>query len=168
MAYTKRYFVTQAFEKIGMAEYSFDLQPEQLQSMLRTLDGMMSMWDGIGIRVGYPIPNAPDQTSLTEEFNPPYNAVEAIYLNLAVRGAPDYGKTLSQDVKLAAKNGYDALIQSASLPVPMVYPNTLPSGAGNKPWRNYDSPFIQTPREPVLSGSDGFVDLGTLPANTTP
>ena len=40
MGWTKRQFVTQAFEEIGLASYVFDLTPEQLQSALRRLDAM--------------------------------------------------------------------------------------------------------------------------------
>ena len=55
MAYTKRDIVNQAFGEIGMADYVFDLQPQQLDSALRQLDMMMATWNGKGIRIGYPI-----------------------------------------------------------------------------------------------------------------
>jgi hypothetical protein len=54
MGYTKRQFISAAFEEIGLASYVFDLQPEQLQSALRRLDAMMADWNAKGIRLGYP------------------------------------------------------------------------------------------------------------------
>mgnify|MGYP003525752305 CR=1 FL=1 len=58
MGWTKRQFVTQAFEEIGLAAYVFDLTPEQLQSALRRLDSMMASWNAKGIRLGYQIGRA--------------------------------------------------------------------------------------------------------------
>ena len=40
MGWTKRQFVTQAFEEIGLAAYVFDLQPQQLDSALRKLNAV--------------------------------------------------------------------------------------------------------------------------------
>ena len=48
MGWTKRQFVAQAFEEIGLASYVFDLTPEQLQSALRRLDTMMAAWNALG------------------------------------------------------------------------------------------------------------------------
>ena len=42
--WTKREFITQAFEEIGLAAYVFDLTPEQLNSALRRLDAMVGGW----------------------------------------------------------------------------------------------------------------------------
>lgn len=56
MGWTKRQFVTQAFEEIGLASYVFDLTPEQLDSALRRLDTMIASWNALGIRLGYPLP----------------------------------------------------------------------------------------------------------------
>jgi hypothetical protein len=38
-------------------------------------------------------------------------------------------------------------------------PSTMPAGAGNKPWRNYDNPFLQRPVDPVLAGQDGQIEF---------
>ena len=56
MGWTKRQFIEQAFEEIGLAAYVFDLTPEQLQSALRRLDAMMAGWNTNGIRIGWPMP----------------------------------------------------------------------------------------------------------------
>jgi hypothetical protein len=48
VGYTKRQFVTSAFEEIGLADYVFDLQPEQLEGALRRLDSMMAEWNAAG------------------------------------------------------------------------------------------------------------------------
>jgi len=166
VSYSKRWFITRAFSKIGLAEYVFDLQPEQLQTALDDLDSMMAGWDGKGIRVGWSIPNAEDESELDQEVNVPYQARDAIYLQLGLLIAPNFGKTPSNEHKVAAKNALDALMNFTARPVPMGYPNTLPSGAGNKPWRNQDNPFLGS-SNPLAAGGDGPIDFGTLNPNDT-
>jgi hypothetical protein len=158
MGWTKRQIIAQAFEEVGLASYVFDLKPEQLQSALRRLDGMMAAWNAKGIRLGYPLPSSPQDSSLDEETFVPDSALEAIYLNLGVRIAPGYGKQVAQDTKMNAKAAYDTLLARATLPPLMQMPGTMPAGAGNKPWQVYDQPFLNPPQDPVLAGQDGPIE----------
>ncbi|NDC95247.1 hypothetical protein EBZ38_13070 [bacterium] len=154
MAWTKRQFVVQAFEEIGLASYVFDLTPEQLQSALRRLDSMIATWNGMGIRLGYPLPNYPQNSDLDEETFVPDSANEAIYTNLGIRIGPAFGKTVSAETKAAAKAAFDVLLQRAAAPLEKQLPSTMPAGAGNKPWR-VDDPFVAPPVDPVLTGPEG-------------
>lgn len=158
MGWTKRQFVTQAFEEIGLASYVFDLTPEQLQSALRRLDSMMASWNAKGIRLGYPIPSSPQNGDLDEETNVPDSANEAIYLNLATRIAPGFGKTVAVETKASAKMAYDTLLSRAAMPPEQQLPGTMPAGAGNKPWRA-DDPFLHQPVDPLLAGGDGPIEF---------
>lgn len=155
MGYSKRQFVTAAFDEIGLASYVFDLQPEQLQSALNRLDAMMAEWNGKGIRLGYPLPGSPQYSDLDEPSEVPDSANEAIYTNLAIKIAPSYGKQVMMETKISAKAAYNTLLSRATLPNEMQLPGTMPAGAGNKPWRDYDNPFLQRPVDPVLAGQDG-------------
>lgn len=163
MAYTKRYYIDQAFTLIGLANYAYDLEPEQLQTALQSLDSMMANLDGQGIRVGWSIPNAENQSSIDDEVDVPYQAREPIGYQLGLRIAPKFGKTLSREFSVAAKNAMNALMIFTAQPVPYQFPNTMPSGAGNKPWRTVDNPFLGPPIDPLLAGEDGPIDFGTLP-----
>lgn len=154
MGYTKRQFIEGAFEEIGLANYTFDLQPEQLQAALRRLDAMMMEWNAQGIRLGYPAPSSPQDSDLDEQANVPDSAWEAIITTLAVRIAPGYGKTVSPDTKATAKNAYNILLQRATFPLEKQLPETMPIGQGNKPWR-WDNPYVHPPVDPVEAGSDG-------------
>ena len=141
MAYTKRDIVNQAFGEIGMADYVFDLQPEQLNNALRQLDMMMATWNGKGIRIGYPLPSSPGGSDLDEVTGVTDMALEAMYLNLAIRISSGYGKTVSPETKAAAKFSYNQLLGRSALPIEMQIGNqTVPSGAGNKGWRYYNEP----------------------------
>lgn len=158
MGYSKRQFITAALEEIGLASYVFDLQPEQLETARRRLDAMMADWNGKGIRLGYPIPSSPQDGSIDEETNVPDSAYEAIICSLGIRLAPSYGKTVMAETKVVAKQGYDILLQRATYPLEKQLPNTMPSGAGNKPWRVYDNPFVRPPYFPVDAGPDGPIE----------
>jgi hypothetical protein len=159
MAYTKRQFVEAALTEIGLASYVFDIQPEQLEYARRRLDAMMADWNGKGIRLSYPIPASPEQGSLAEETNVPDSANEAVILNLAVRLAPSYGKQIMPDTRLVAKTAYDTVLQRATAPIELQFPDTLPSGAGNKYWRDADDPFMPTPVDPVETGPEGILEF---------
>lgn len=157
MAWTKRDFVLQAFDEIGLGSYAFDLQPEQLNSALFKLDAMMAHWNGKGIRLGYPLPDSPNNSTLDQDSGVPDSANMAIVANLAVRIAPSLGKTVSPDTKAAAKSGYDLLLSLAANPIELGI-QLLPSGAGNKPW-NTGSEFIYVVDPNLQVGDDGDLTL---------
>lgn len=148
-----------AFGVLGYANYEFDVGPEQQQTAAQMLDAMMGAWDAKGVRVGWPIPSTDANTNLQTETNCPDSALEAVYLNLALRVCPLIGKTAPVEVKQNAKLAYDQLMSDCAQPGIMVFPSTLPAGAGNKPWRNNDNPFIQRPAEPILAGPDGPIEF---------
>ena len=159
MGYSKRQFVAAAFEEIGMASYAFDLQPQQFESAMRRLDAMMASWNALGIRLGYPLPSSPQFSDLDAQSEVPDSANEAIITNLAVKIAPGYGKQVMPDTKATAKETYNTLLSRATAPLEQQLPGTMPSGAGNKPWRVYDDPFLRPPVDPVLAGQDGPIEF---------
>ena len=158
MSYTKRQFVEEAFAEIGMASYTFDLSPQQLDACLRRLDTMMATWNARGIRLGYPLPSNPEDSDLDTDTQVPDSANEAVVANLAIRLAPQYGKAVSLDTRTTAKQAYDTLLARAAFPPEQQFPRTLPMGAGQKPWR-FDDPFMPAPTNPVLSGQEGPLEF---------
>lgn len=166
MSWTKRQFVIHAFEEVGYSSYSYDLDPAQLESGMRRLDAMMATWNGKGIRLGYPIPNSPEDADLDEETNVPDAANEAIYLNLAIRIAPTIGKTASMETKASAREAFDQLLIMAVTPNEMQMPGTMPSGAGNKPYRS-ESEYLRKPTDNLDVGKDSELDLGGGAADAT-
>jgi len=159
MGWTKRQFITQAFGEIGLASYAYDLAPEQLQDALRKLDAMIASWNALGVRLGYPLPSSPQYSNIDAETEVPDSSNEAIYLNLAIRIAPGFGKLVSPDTKSSARAAYGTLLSIAAMPIEQQLPRSMPAGAGNKPWRVYDDPFLRGPVEPVLSGQDGPIEF---------
>jgi len=155
MGYSKRQFVNAAFEEIGLAAYVFDLQPDQLESAMRRMDAMIADWNGKGIRIGYPLPGSPQDSDLDEPTLVPDSANQAIITNLALRIAPGYGRQVMGETKATARESYQTLLSRATYPLEQQLPGTMPSGAGNKPWRVYDDSFLRQPEDPVDAGQDG-------------
>ena len=143
MGWSRRQIVTQAYSELGYSSYEFDLSPSQLQEARRQLDAMIAMWSGRGINLNYPLPDNPDSSDLDDDIGVPDYANEGIYLNLAIRLAPKIGKQTPRELNVSARDSYAVIIQKSAMPCEMQFPTTLPAGAGNKPWRNYNSSFVR-------------------------
>ena len=158
MSWKKRQFIEQAFDELGLASYVYELTDEQLTSALRKLDAMIATWNAKGIRIGYPLPSSPEDSDIDAETTVPDRANEAIFLNLAVRLAPSYGKQVSLDTKQNAKMSYDALLSYAAMPPEMQLPQGMPLGAGNKSW-NGENLFTPDPVQRVDAGPDSAIEF---------
>jgi hypothetical protein len=156
MGWSKGELVDEAYAEIALAGYVFDIGAEARETGLRRLDSMMAQWNAVGIRLGYALPSSPSTSDIDAESGIPDAAYEAVFMNLAVRLASSVGKTVSLDTRNTAKSGYDTLLARAAFPAEQQLPNTLPRGAGNKPWRTNNSPFMPTPSDPLMGtqGSD--------------
>jgi hypothetical protein len=156
MGWTKRQLVAQAFEEIGLAAYVYDLTPDQIQSALRRMDAMVAGWNSNGVRIGYSLPSNPDDSDPDVDSGVPDFANEALFLGLAVRLAPSYGKQVAAETKAWADAAYSNMVNQVAVPTPeRQTPNTLPRGQGSKPWRTVNQPFMRTPEDPVDAGGDG-------------
>ncbi len=156
MSWTKKELILQAFEEIGLASYVFDLEPEQLQSAGRRLDAMMAGWAANGIRVGYPLSRNTAEVDITADSNLPDWCIEAVYANLSVRLAPSHGKAVQAELKQLADASYNNLVNQATLPtIERVLPHTMPRGAGTKPWRNFNNPYLNKQPDQIDVGDDG-------------
>lgn len=138
MSYTKRQLVNGALAEIGLAEYTFDMLPEQEQEALNRLDSMMYEWDMRGIRLGYPVPSSPTDSDIDVDSGVPGYAVEAIICNLAVSIAPSYGKQASMHTLSRASAAMNTVLSISARPRELRLP-VMPGGAGNK---NFEEPFI--------------------------
>jgi len=158
MSYTKGELASIALEEIGIAEYEYDISPEQKQSVIRRLDMMMAEWNKRGILLSFPISKIQNSQS-TDDTNIPDWAWEAVVLNLAIRIAPSYGKQVSMDTKVTAKNGYNTLLGEFSKPREMQFPS-MPKGAG---YKETERRFTPNPNDPYLKEIDEEVDLSGGP-----
>jgi hypothetical protein len=176
--WTKLDVIRQAFSEIGKGAYEFDLQPEDLQNALRKLDAMMAAWGGAGgVRIGYAggdgkglgatVGFVSVTTKTVEEGAPgfasdlgtdttvPDWAYEALYLNLALRLCPDYGKTPSPLTVTHARNALEA-VRSRTTPVATRRIGGY-AGAGNTAW---GAMHLPDGLEPVETGPDNTLTFG--------
>jgi len=160
MSWTKRQFVIGALEELGLSSFAFDIQPEELESALRRLDAMMSEWNIKGLRLSYPTASNPAYSNINDATGVPDYANEAIITNLALRLASSYGKAVSRETKVIAKNAYNTLLtQSGTVqPIERQLPQTMPIGAGHKRFGDNNSRFMPTPSDPVNAGTDSVLE----------
>ncbi len=157
---TRRDIIYQAYGELGIAEYNFDISPEELANARRRLDSMMAQWE-TKIPMGYYMPSDPDQSDLDDETNLVQGVIDAVALNLALQLAPGLGKTPSTLTMIAAKNGKsDAFAQYTVIPQKQ-YSGNLPVGSGNKPlpgWNGYFRPkkvITVTTNGPAFTNDQG-------------
>ena len=159
MGYTKRQFIYEAMDEMGISPYIYLPSEEQMQTALFKLDNMMAAWDARGIRLSYPIYRNPEDSDLDERTLVPDAANEAICKNLAISLAPSYGRPVLDDTKRYAKKALDAVLARDSTGLPRQFPAGMPRGAGAQGWR-YGSEYFPDPGSPLLAGDDSDIDLG--------
>lgn len=157
MGYTRRQFIEAAFEELGLADYTFDMQPEQYQGAARRLDSMLLDWNGRGLRLGPNISASVAGAELNTDMGIPDIANEAIILNLAIKLAPSYGKQVMADTKQGAKTALNTVFARFAEPIPMRLGHNTPLGAGNKPWR-LGNPFVVYDPEPLTANTDSVLE----------
>jgi hypothetical protein len=161
MSYTKGELASSALEEIGIAEYEFDISPEQRQSVIRRMDMMMAEWAAKNILLAYPLTKSqtPDPD---EEANIPDWAGEAVVTNLAIRIAPSYGKNVSMDTKAVAKNAWNTICGVFSSPTEQQFPS-MPKGAG---YKTTEYNFTPEPGDPYVKQVNEDIDLTGVPDGT--
>lgn len=145
---TKLAIVQQALGEIGLGTYVFDASPEQLQAALERLERLAAQWDGMGIRKGYSLGN-----DIAAESGLPDTAIDAYALHLALRLGPSYGKQVSPELRIAAKDAKNALMVTGARLPQVQYPGTMPIGTGNR-HSVLDQPYFR-PVDPLQTGNDG-------------
>lgn len=116
--WTKRDIIAKAHMKLGIASHESDLSPEDLSSGLMDLDALISEWAAAGVRFG--ATGGDGFGTLDETANVPPYAASALYMELAIRLAPEFGKAASMELKASAKAAKDALSGVALLLIPKV------------------------------------------------
>lgn len=152
MGWTKGQLVDAAFDECALQGYIFNVGPEARNSALMRLDAMLALWNSKGIRMGYPLPSSPSESDVDQDSALPDWANEPVLLNLAVRIAAGFGKTLQQTTVNLASDGYLTLVARMNYPPKQQLRDGVPAGAGNKPVRTPNYSFLPPPRDPLTAG----------------
>ncbi len=139
---TKRAIVELAFQECRLNNYQFDITPAELNAALQKLDNLMSQWAVTGMDLGYNHPVIYGQGDLEEESGIPNAAVNGSAISLALRIAPNMGKTMSAETRRGLAEGMSAISTMTAQMPNRLLTKTTPLGSGNKPWTTWD-PYPQ-------------------------
>ena len=131
MSWTKKQLIDAAFTEIGLQNYAYDMEPEDSQSAITTMDAMIAGWN---LNLGYIMSGSPSTSNPNSASGLPIWANEGVYLNLAVAICSRYGKIASRELVVNAKKALSAVqTKCATIPVNQ-WDKRLPVGQGNKPF----------------------------------
>lgn len=155
--WTKRQLIEHAFEELGLSAYVYDLSPQQMQSALESMDALLASWNGQGVRIGYNGSARPTVDDLDDPAGVPDWAHEAIYLRLAIRLAPRFGKQVAPALADNAKQAYDVVLKRVAFPPEMQMP-VMPAGAGHRGFLQTSREFL-APENRLTIGPDNELEL---------
>jgi hypothetical protein len=155
---TKLELIHGAYAELGLAEYVFDISPDEIATGLQRLDRMAAEFETKGIRVGYNLPPSVRDSNEKDEAGIPDWAESAFITNLALRLAPTLGKSVSVDTRIAADNGFEALLIGNYEIPQMQYPRHMPIGTGNR--RNIKTQTFFAPVERITTVHDAVLEPG--------
>lgn len=146
MSWTKREIITQAFAELGLASYVFNLTADELQDAMRRLDTMMALWTARNVIFDpvYPQPATYGAGDLDDDTNAIPEAIEPMYLNLAIRLAPSFGKAPSPDTRAAAKSGYNTLLAQYVVGAQVSLQGTIKGAGAKDPVAPFITPTVDT------------------------
>ena len=157
--WTKQALVLAARRELGLGG-AFDANDaNELGDDMQRLDAMVAAWASKGIRLSYALPSSPEASAIGAGSGIADAAAEAVYLNLALRIAPGYGKAITPETRSAARNAYDALLIDAAQPQQQQLRGGMPAGAGNKP-NVFHAVFLPEPdTSPLREGVGESLDI---------
>lgn len=119
--------VRDALQELVVQAAESPLEASETQYAIRAMNRYMYMLDAQGISLGYTV-----ITSLGDTVTIPPGAEQGLVMNLALVIAGQFDATPSQDTRLAAREGLDAMRKIAVSVSAADYPCTLPIGSGNE------------------------------------
>lgn len=134
----KRRIIEMAFGKCTLAGYEFGRTPEEINDALSELNAMMLEWpfDTLGfVQPAYGVGSADELSGI------PDDTLAAVGMQLALRLAPNMGKTLPPEAQVMIQKSMALLhARAATVPVMPMGAHT-PRGAGHK--NSAFGPFIE-------------------------
>ncbi|PTB28847.1 hypothetical protein C9I56_11190 [Paraburkholderia caribensis] len=153
---TKIEIVNEAYAQLGLANYVFDLQPEEITTGIRRLDRMMAQWDAAGIRIGYNLPPEASVSNANDIINVPDWAEQAMIYGVALLIAPTIPKVPTPDLRKSAQDSYDVLLYGNYEIPQMQMPRHMPIGLGNR--RNTKNQQFFAPVDRVTTTNDALLE----------
>lgn len=151
---TKGDIVRQAYIELRISGLTNRATPEDTQIALRKLDSMMLAWTNKGLNLSWNKSDDFTDPDPQEDSGISDADYEAIYVNLAVKLAPAFGKPPTQ-LDSFARELYAGLF-STELPTQQNN-EYMPLGSGNR--RGAYTPVYQEGNEPIDVENDGNITI---------
>lgn len=132
MAWTKGDIVSKALSDLALAGYAFDVQPDETQACLNTLDQIMAEKYGLGLSIGYNRPTGPNISAGTDASGLDEKYIYSVTAMLARDICSMFGRPIPPQVNRAAIHGERTMLAMGKTPPIVPRPITMPIGAGNK------------------------------------
>ena len=104
-----------------------ELQPDEYEDAIFTMNNLMTGLDADGVQLGYTI-----VSNLSDEVTVPDGALQGVIANTAVHSAPFYDAEPSPALVLMAENGMKTMEKLGVNVGPSALPSTMPIGSGNE------------------------------------
>jgi len=131
---TKRQVLNLTYRMMGLADYEFNITPEEWSTALFAMDAQMATWRTNNLDLNYNAPTVIGQSDLDDPSGIPDDAVLAVGAALAFAVAPAIGKTLSAEARVTAGQAMNALRARYSITPTRTLQAGTPRGAGQKPY----------------------------------
>lgn len=148
---TKRQILNLTYRMMGLADYEFNVTPEEWSTALFAMDAQMATWRTNNLDLNYNAPAVIGESDLDDPSGIPDDAVLPVGSALAFVVAPAIGKTLTAECRVTAGLALNALRARYSVTPQRVLQDGTPRGAGQKPygvWQPYGFAGIQDPNWP--------------------
>jgi len=126
--------INSALREINVIAENQDASPEQGKQCLRKLNAMLEMWREVDIDFGWFA-----QSSTAGTAPVPLYAEMAVWTNLAIACAPQYGATVSAELATVADSSYRFLLAKAQREkLDNADMSHMPQGSGHSGGKSYD------------------------------
>lgn len=129
MAVTKGDIAIQVFDTLGMSDGLTEPTPGEYAYSMKVTEQMIAMWERKGLHLGYIYSDPEFGVDTNDDSGLKDTDVLAVVNNTAVRVAPKFGRSASQDIKSQAHEGYRLLFDT--IPPVRAQNPSMPAGQGN-------------------------------------
>lgn len=147
---TRATILSRAFARIAITDYVYATTPEERADARVLLDAMLAEWAEAGVDLGHTPSDGTDNDAVA--MTTPAWSDQAVWSNLAVRLAPEFGKTPAGPLLKDARRGYDLCSGKTQYIPTALLSRTSLRGAGDRYRR-----FLPE-REVIVDGEAIVVD----------
>ena len=142
-----------SLQKILVQASEADLEPDEYEDFIFSLNAYMLALDAEGVSLGYTV-----VSNLGDDVTVPPGALRGVIYNMAIEAAPEYDGTVTPAVAKIAEAGEKVMrLLGQSLPTSS-FPSTLPVGSGNERWGRVSHFFPESEAE-ILAETTGAIAL---------